>query len=507
MIGYDPDTHYARIGDTTQVFLDDRMINWVKNIKRSNHQAIPHEANPIIKKDKPWEHMPYFTTTYNVIRDADGGFKCWYSDFLLQLPRLNGRLCYATSEDGVHFEKAPMGQIQIDGHDTNMLSWKEDMDIGVAFCVIQDPIETDPAKRLKMTYLPVKKNGNIPKLSTIGNPDEMGLALAYSGDGVDWTPYPGNPVETVWGSDVQMLRYDEERERYVIYGRCHYAAESGNPKSDQWFTRYYPDQPYGWIPKRSVYMIESEDLIHWTPARRVLAPGPHHNLDDQFYGLPTFRLGEYYCGLLPVMHGVDNTMDSELVYSSDGIEWNHFPSSPPLIERGGEGSWDELMITTAVPPIRVGDEVYIYYGGSASHHDWIFMGKNQGLDTPEGEEGYIARHGMGLARIRADGFVSLDAGLREGAICTKPFFSRGAKLIVNAKCGTNGYIKAEIQDTFEVSWDGFTKDECDTFTGDEINHIFTWKGNSDVNTTRGYVRVCFYLKNAQLFSFRIADEV
>ncbi len=104
------------------------------------------------------------------------------------------------------------------------------------------------------------------------------------------------------------------------------------------------------------------------------------------------------------------------------MEWNHFPLAGPLIERGSEGSWDEHMITTAAPPIRVGDELYIYYSGSASHHDWWAFGKQE-LDTPEAEPDYRARHGLGLATIRADGFVSLDAGIREGAICTKPFFS------------------------------------------------------------------------------------
>ena len=48
--------------------------------------------------------------------------------------------------------------------------------------------------------------------------------------------------------------------------------------------------------------------------------------------------------------------------------------------------------------------------------------------------------------FRADGFVSLDAGLREGIIDTKPFFARGAKLIINARCGKKGYVDVEIAD-------------------------------------------------------------
>ena len=66
------------------------------------------------------------------------------------------------------------------------------------------------------------------------------------------------------------------------------------------------------------------------------------------------------------------------------------------------------------------------YGGANFHHDWAFVGKAQGLDTPEADlPPSELNEGLGLAMLRADGFVSLDAGLREGIISTKPFFSTG----------------------------------------------------------------------------------
>ena len=515
MIGYDPDTHYGRIGETTQLFLDNSMVHWTKNIKRTHHKAVPHPGNPVIEQDKPWEEMPYFTTCYSVIRDDDGTFKCWYSDFLVNPkhdrpvphvgpPYWDSRLLYATSQDGIHFEKPLLGQVKIDGQDTNVIRWNEDMDVGVAYSVIRDPVETDPTKIFKMTYLPIKFSGNLPKVST-ASADMMGLAVAFSADGVNWDPFPGNPVETVWGSDVQNLMYDHDKERYVIYGRAHSAGGGGNPKSDGWFARSFPEMPYGWVPKRSVYILESEDMIDWTPAKRVLAPGPHHNLDDEFYGLAPFRLGDYYGGLLPVLHAVDNTMDPEFVFSKDGVNWTHTREAGRVIDRK-EGAWDGLMITTAEPPIRVGDQLYIYYGGSPSHHDWWFVGKGQGLDAPEAKPGYNVNHGMGLATLRADGFVSLDAGLREGVVNTKPFFSPGEKLMVNARCGPDGYVKAEIQDASETSWEGFTVDDCDMFTGDDVSHVFSWNGNTQVNMVPGYVRVSFVLKDAELYSFRVADD-
>ena len=128
-----------------------------------------------------------------------------------------------------------------------------------------------------------------------------------------------------------------------------------------------------------------------------------------------------------------------------------------------------------------GTQVFLYYGGSASHHDWWAFGKSD-LDTPEAEPGYRVRHGMGLATIRVEGFVSLDAGLREGAVCTKPFFSAGARLIVNGRCDPGGYIAAAIMDTFEEPWEGFGREECIPFIGDSVNQAFAWRGKGRRST-------------------------
>ena len=512
--GYNPDGHFERIGAQTQYFLDDTALEWVKNITRTHHVATKHPANPVIYRDQPWEVWPHFNTTVTLLQDEDGRFRCWYLDFTNASFEGGGaealwkpQLCYAESGDGIHWEKPALGAVQVDGHDTNRVAWDASPGMPVALSVIRDPSDPDPHRRYKMAYLPEKFNINVPKRSTISHSHSLGLCIAYSGDGVNWTQEPSNPVSMVWGGDVLSLIYAEELERYVIYGRVHYAAETGNPAGDQWFTRYYPTQPNGWIPKRSVYRIESEDLLHWSSPKRALAPGTYHNLDDQFYALAYFRLGRYHCALLPVFHTVANSKDTELAFSHDGIEWCYYPHGPWVVPRTGDGTWDEFQIDTVVPPLRVGDKHFIFYGGANYHHDWAFVGKAQGLDTPEADFSLDQMNeGLGLAMLRADGFVSLDAGLREGIICTKPFFSTGEDLIINARCGDKGYIDVELTDPLEEPWAGFTREASDRFTGDAIDHVVTWQGHSAVNEIVGYTRVHFYMKNAEIYSFRIADK-
>ena len=270
-----------------------------------------------------------------MIREPDGLFRCWYLDVTFRSSEGGGaegqgrpKVCYAESADGNQWEKPALGAVKVDGADTNRIAWDETLGVPTAFCVIRDDHDADPTRRYKMAFLPEKYNINVPKRTTITHSHALGLCMAYSSDGLNWTLEPANPVSTIWGSDVLTMLWDEESERYVIYGRAHYAAETGNPEADQWFVRHYPAQPFGWIPKRAVYRIESDNLISWSEPVRVLVPGSHHNLDDQFYALAYFRMGRYRCGLLPVFHTVDNTKDSELVYSHDGIEWKHYSRGP-----------------------------------------------------------------------------------------------------------------------------------------------------------------------------------
>lgn len=511
---YNPQTHFERIGEQPQYFLDDTIVEWVKNITRIHHVATKHQANPIICRDRPWEVFPHFNTTVTLLRDEDGRFRCWYLD----LTKLNfegrgaeGRaepsLCYAESSDGIHWEKPALGAVEVDGYDTNRLAWDDHQGTPIALSIIRDPADPDPERCYKMAYLPEKVNINVPKRSTIGHSHTLGLSIAYSPDGFHWTQEPANPVSLIWGSDVLTLVYDSDSQRYVVYGRAHYAAETGNPDADQWFVRYYPSQPFGWIPKRAIYRIESQDLIHWSPPKRVLAPGELHNLDDQFYSIAYFRLGRYHCGLMPVFHTVANTKDTELVYSHDGVAWQHYPRENWMVPRGEQDAWDEFQIDTVNPPIRVGDRDFIFYGGANFHHDWALVGRAQELDTPEANYSTDQfNEGLGLATLRADGFVSLNAGVREGIICTMPFFSTGKKLIINAYCAPRGYIDVEVADPLENSWAGYTRENCDRFTGDAVEHVVTWQGQPTVNEIMGYTRLRFYLKDAQIYSFRVADE-
>ncbi len=99
----------------------------------------------------------------------------------------------------------------------------------------------------------------------------------------------------------------------------------------------------------------------------------------------------------------------------------------------------------------------------------------------------------------------LNAGLQEGIVCTRPQFSTGEKLIINARCDPGGYIDVEVLDPMENPWARHRREDCDRFTGDDVKHVVSWNGVPAVNTIVGYTRFRFYMRKASLYSYRIAD--
>jgi len=123
------------------LLLDSRIIENTQNAKLTLGTVRKDINNPLFKEDKPWE--PRFDNPYcSVIFDEeDKIFKCWYSIFIKSGARgdfpgeglasekrawvnwTEGKrdfgVCYATSRDGIHWEKPGLGLIEFDGSKKN----------------------------------------------------------------------------------------------------------------------------------------------------------------------------------------------------------------------------------------------------------------------------------------------------------------------------------------------------------------------------------------------------
>ena len=503
-IAYSKDKAYKRIDGRRQLFVDNDVIAAVRHVKRSYQEPLKHQANPLIRQDSPWEEFVYFrTSNYTVLYDdGDRLFKCWYED-LPGARSYQAYQMYAVSSDGIHWEK-PLVGLEKGGQKTNIV-WRKDGGGIHSPSILLDPNESDPARRFKAVYCNEAPGLNVPKRTTMASTASDGLSLAFSPDGIQWMPYEGNPILREYGSDVEILTWDPIDEHYVLTCRAIHVADSPHPGHGYEFAPYCPDQPEGvYCPRRKVSRMVSDDCIHWSEPIVISEPGPGDDLQEAHYGLMPWRVDEHHLGFLMVLEQVDDTLYFELVHSRDGEHWTRAQPGRSVLSRGEPGAYDSLMIECPSSFVTVGDEHWIYYAGASCHHDYWGPGCDV-PGVPEASQWPNARTHLGLARIRVDGWVALEAVLREGYVETKPVYSEGSKLIINGRCKEDGYIAVEVMDNWNNPWPGFTREECDLFTGDAVSHAVSWKGRTDVNSIPWCVKLRFWMRNSELYSFRIAD--
>jgi hypothetical protein len=297
--------------------------------------------------------------------------------------------------------------------------------------------------------------------------------VAFSPDGIHWTPAAKNPVLPGFISDTgQCVLWDPGLQKYVAYVRM----RSGG--------------------RRSVGRTESTDFETWTPPETVYTPGPEDDARGwQFYSLSATLYQGLYIGLVWIFPAVPASMDwnadtpvtwPELVVSREGIDWERVAFGKPFLPPGPAGSFDHRQIRTASSLVVLDDRILLLYAGSPHPHV-----KEHNFD-------------IGLATLRLDGFVSLTAGEDEGTLLTKPLRFDAGTLRINAAVQPGGYVKAELLDAPGQPRPGYEVDHCQAFQGDSLNGELTWAGKAAVPPSApDGTRIRFLLKKAKLYSFWI----
>lgn len=466
-----------------QLFIDNEIIEELSGARKVLNQPVKHPQNPLLRRDKPWEKdlsSPFGYGT--VVRDEhDGLYKIWYGIWH-DLKDAVGSIGYATSPDGITWEK-PVTDPKA-GNNFALFEPKEPWAAGAG--VIIDGREKNPERRFKMLYL-AKPNGKSSSLQS---------CVAYSADGVHWKPESQNPL--IPYSDTQIAPYwDARLERFVAYLR------------------------FGPPNVRNISRIESEDFLRWSPKVTVVKKGP---LDGPFstelYTMAAMPYAGVYVGVLNTYHGETikpipddqpwmDRVDTQLVFSRNGVTWQRVLKDGAIAaaQLRGERDWKEAakeatflpygefrkdwdwgQIYPHHPPLVVGDEIRFYYTGMAGRH-WHTYHK----DTRDS--------GIGLATLRLDGFVSVNAELEPGTLTTKPIAFFGDTLVVNANAA-KGSISVEALDVDDKPIAGFSAAECIPLTTDDVRHVVTWKGEADCQLLQGRaIKLRFHLNKAKLYSF------
>jgi len=468
-----------------QLFIDDYIIGELTGAEKTLNQPVKHPKNPLIVPDKPWEKR-FIYCNGTVVHDTEEGiYKMWVmlvAEAAEEDIRSWMGLCwYGTSPDGVGWEKPIVDKEKRN----NLIRITPQEPSGFCPSVFKDMIERDPQRRYKMLYL--------------AEPDWTAKSLctctAYSPDGIHWTTEPQNPL--IPYSDTQPCPYwDGRLGRYVAYLR------------------------YGPPNSRLVSRIESEDFVHWSPKVTVI---DRSKLDAPFntkhYGMRIRPYAGVYLGLLVTYHGETikqipkdklwmDKMNVQLTFSRNGITWlrvgkhGAIPTSElnqdrdwktvakqaTFIPYGEHGKdWDWGRVQAFQPPLVIKDEIRIYYAGHTGRHWAKYHGDTR-------------KSGIGLATLRLDGFVSINAE-DEGTMTTKRFVFIGDTIEVNANAA-GGSILVEALDPAGKVIEGFAKKDCTAITTDSVRHVLKWKGKADCQLIQARpIKLRFCLKKAKLYSF------
>ena len=518
------DGTHLYVEDRPQVFLDSWLIEATGMLTRRWHKPRQRQDRPVLARDRPWEINPYFTySNYCVLQDpADGQIKCWYEDLgphMGGVHPMKNRLLYAVSSDGVRFEKPQLDIVSHEGRPTNIVAghtlggpasaanaWPTE---GVHSCaIVIDPHPPSGDERFRMIF-----SRRVPDSRKTSGWRRV-TACARSADGIHWVPYPDPPRLGTSGTslgDVSCVRYDANSRCFVQNTRhgCMWAPPPpGTPReSTTWAAAYAPHRP-DLMNKRRVFRTFSHDFLHWSDPVRIVGPDDvFDNIDESHYGMASFHVGNVEFGTLGVFRATDNEMDVRLLFSRDGARWAPADRARPFLRPRGPEHWDAHMVSIASPPIRMGDELWFYHGGSSCHHDWWISGR-ENLAAPEAQAPPDhVRFGLGIAALRLDGFCSLDAGpYRDGFVMTKPLFSQGDQLIVNARCRPGGWLRAAVTDLEGRCLGSCTREQCDAFAGDSVDHVLSWNGERTIPAGGTFRRVILYLRDAEVFSFRFRES-
>lgn len=489
-----------RIGNDTQLLVDDTIIEDRWRLTRVMHHPEKHPRNPVVTRDKPWESD--LTQDPSVIWDEElGKFRMWYLCFNNSAYFYGSGaatyVAYAESDDGVHwtkplFDHCPHGDhkrtniVYYGTHDqgTYYGKWPEGtlitrVQIACKTQVFKDAREADPAKRYKMVSIEGRPRPDLGEVHT-------GVQLVCSPDGIHWK-LDGDKAILDHSSDcLNHIVRDEHNDRWLMICRApvwHSGRQHGMRNI-----------------RRRVAMMTSRDLVEWSYPRTVMYPDEHDTPD--YDHVVVFPNGNGFLMLYGAMHG-DTTgrWELRLASSPDGFHWERFHTRDTYLGGGAEGSWEAGGIQAGCAPIRRGERLFLYYTGFTRGQE---------------EQGDFGGS-VGLATIKPDRFVEQRAGETPGYLLTKEFILDGKGLRVNLECNkstnlpTRPRLRVEILRhppfgqhwLFREAYEGFSLEDCDPLDVDHTDATVTWKGKGDLSSLIGkpvYLR--FELQNMGLFSFR-----
>jgi len=457
-----------KLDTSHQLFIDDYLISSIEGLTREFHQPVKHPKNPLMR----------------------GGYANVFYDEQTKLFRMWNGGRYFTSPDGVE--------------------WGEIGRVPVGYVMFNPDVPEEEGRYKGITERRWNPDSNEPG----------GFYVYHSRDGVTWEQRPQRPVlqrtaNCMLPGEFRPQGYGDATRFQWTDSDCFQARGVGDTtrwRYDTVLKRYICDGKFNlYLPAEKIRQLglgmdekprlrlrtfsESEDLIHWSSPRMVMFPDRLDPKDCQIYAHMGFVYESMWVGILQAMRyhatGWKQT-ELQLTYSRDGRHWLRPQQRDPFIPLGAADSWEaDYSLSSFTAPVLVGDELFIYYGGS----------RNPARDSNPGGPWPID---LGLAKLRRDGFASLNAGRQPGQIVTRPLTFKGKSLFVNAEVASGGWVKAAVLSREATPIAGYDLQDAVAMTKGTTQGRLTWAAKDQLDASiDDHLRIRFELKDAKLYSFWI----
>lgn len=467
------------VGTTKQLFIDERFIDSSEGVELVMNSP-RRDGVVLLQTDQPWEEGSQISVYSSVLRE-NGKTRIWYD---LVQPTGDGpydhnrRVCYAESEDGLRFTKPQLGLHEVNGSKDNNVV----IPGVIGGCAVWIDPRAEPEHRYK-TQAKVYPTGQ--------------FHMHSSPDGLHWKKFARlDPGPGGWDTQ-SIVFWDPAIERYAL------------------FTRYWAHHQDRERRYRTVRRLESDDLRRWESQTIVMQPDegdlathktPTAQPPVDYYGADVFRYTDandvyimfaqafWHWYERPPVNGLGpSSFDVRLAVSRDGKSFHRVGKRRPFMPTGPDGKFDSRFVWAMPDPVRMGDELWIYYVGTNRDHDSV-------VDPASGGE---RRSGISRAVLRLDGFVSADAGYEGGQLTTPLIKFAGRELELNVETSGGGSVQVEFLDETGQPINGYAKADAVPVNGNSVRIPVAWNAGSDVSSLAGRaIRLRFHMRDCKLYAFR-----
>ena len=490
------------IGSRRELFVDDHLIeSMTGRVELLLHHPQPREI--VIEHDAPWEGSG--SGYHSLFKDGDLYrlyYKAWHLEGSQKNPYTGDadahRLCYAESNDGIHWRKPELGLFNYIGSKANNIVLPSGPWGGMHLNAAESAVFKDenPAAPADARYKALVRSRK-----------PFGLIAFQSADGLRWTPMSEKPIITEGAFDSQNLAFwDAGRGEYRAYWRFFSEVVTNE---GTWKAAGY----------RGIRTATSKDFITWQPHVDVSYPGaapevhlytnqikPYHRAPHLYVGFPMHYVDRGWNDSTRALPELENrelratvnprygtaVSDALLMTSRDGVTFKRWDEAflRPGLEREGTWNYGHQCLAWHIVETPSGLD-----GGAPNELSFYAV---ESYWT--GKSSTLRRH-----TLRLDGFVSVHAGVAVGEMVTRPLRFKGSVLRLNFSSSAAGGIRLEIQDEGGRAIPGFTLADSQVVFGDSLNRKVTWKNGADVSALQGKaVRLRFALADADIFALQFA---